>query len=97
MKKSGNCLNLLLAAVTAFWKLIAKPFCRPVFIKSVYFNDSIVNAKFYVVPLDEKYYLSYIERRKYFDFKFRKIQDCPGYKTYRHHYALGVFELEGLD
>ena len=93
--KPRHCSNLLLATVVALKKLFTKPFCRPVFIKSVHFNETIANAKFYFVPLDEKYYLSYMERRNHFDFMFGKIRDFEGYNVWRHYYALGL--MDNLD
>ncbi len=93
--RKSHVLYTLLAAVAA----LIKPFIRPSFIKSVNFNETIINARFYFVPSDEKYYLSYMERREYFDLKFgllvrKKAINVSQFETYRHHYALGVFELD---
>jgi hypothetical protein len=102
LKQSRHVLYTLLGAVGALWKRVTKQFCRPVFIKSVHFNETIINARFYFVPSDEKYYLSYMERRNYFDFMFgllvrKRAIEVDTFNVIRHHYALGVFELDNLD
>lgn len=93
--KLAHCLNMMLATVAAYWKLRSGAFGHTQFIKSNHFDKTLIKCgKGYFIPLDEKYYLSYMERRRYFDVTFGKCDDVDGYNIWRHYYALGAFELD---